>query len=356
MAINIKKFIDINITHHETPSVISQRDTAVLITTEGQPETKKLLTSLSEWDSYRGGQFVTTNPYVRQFFTHGGVKLLLVESSNAAIIQTLEEHYIVVAVVGQTLDDAKNTATTLKNNLEGPRRKILVARATFENVANDPLVGGFDNLAIKYSEVIGSEMAIAAYLTRVDIYGTDTVHDYSFTLENIAPDVTNPIDDTLYDVLMSYNLNFNIKLASATRNIGGNLTNGRSLINEFMLIVLHQTVTTQLLNLLVSKIKGNAGLASIRTTLTKELNNYVTNGFLSLNKVWSSEDWSVTRNGIKFNIIKKGTPLTLGYYIQVLPWSSLTSIEIAERQAPPIYIVIADSYGIRKIEVTGEVI
>ena len=53
------------------------------------------------------------------------------------------------------------------------------------------------------------------------------------------------------------------------------------------LIVLHQTVTDRLLTLLAQKIKGNAGVSAIYTTIAGELNRYVTNGYLSTDKVWT---------------------------------------------------------------------
>ncbi len=134
------------------------------------------------------------------------------------------------------------------------------------------------------------------------------------------------------------------------------MTSGYSLVNEYMLIVLHQTVTEQLLALLVTKIKGNKALSSIRTVLSQELNSYVQNGYLATNKRWTHEDWIVVHNGEEFVIIEQNTPISLGYYVQVLPWSALTTNEIAAHQAPPIYIVIADSHSVRKLTLIGEVI
>lgn len=357
MSVDVRKFIDVNITHANQPSIVNTRDTIVLITSEGATDVKKLLTSKAEWDAYKEGKvFTNTDPYVQMFFENGGAKLLLVESASTSDAITLEDKYIVIAVVGLTLNDAKTLATTFDSSLEGTHRKILVARATNSDLAILPTLTGLQSLAVKYSETVGAEMTIAAYLSKIKIEGTNTVHDYSFTAETLEADFTVPVTDALFDELSENNVNFNLNLAGATRNIGGNMTSGYALVNEYMLIVLHQTVTEQLLALLVTKIKGNKALSSIRTVLSQELNAYVQNGYLATNKRWTHEDWIVVHNGVEFIVIEQNTPITLGYYVQVLPWSALTAAEIAAHQAPPVYIVLADSYGVRKISLIGEVI
>lgn len=357
MSVDVRKFIDVSITHSNQPSIVNARDTVVLITSEGATGVKKLLTSKAEWDDYKEGKvFTNTDPYVQMFFANGGAKLLLIENASASIATTLEDKYIVIAVVGLTLNDAKTLATTFDSSLKGTHRKILLARATNADLAILPTLTGLQSLAVKYSETVGAEMTIAAYLSKIKIEGTNTVHDYSFTAETLEPDFTVPVTDTLFDELSENNVNFNLNLAGSTRNIGGNMTSGYPLVNEYMLIVLHQTVTEQLLALLVTKIKGNKALSSIRTVLSQELNKYVQNGYLATNKRWTYEDWTVVHNGAEFTIIKQNTPISLGYYIQVLPWSALTANEIAAHQAPPIYIVIADSYSVRKLTLIGEVI
>lgn len=357
MSVDVRKFIDVNITHSNQPSIVNARDTVVLITSEGETNVKKLLTSKAEWDAYKEGKvFTNTDPYVQIFFANGGAKLLLVEASSTSVAATLEDKYIVIAVVGLALNDAKTLATTFDATLKGTHRKILLARATNADLAILPTLTGIQSLAVKYSETVGAEMTIAAYLSKIKIEGTNTVHDYCFTTETLEPDFTVPVTDALFDELSENNVNFNLNLAGAIRNIGGNMTSGYPLVNEYMLIVLHQTVTEQLLALLVTKIKGNKALSAIRTVLSQELNSYVQNGYLTTDKRWTYEDWTVVHNGVEFTIIKQNTPISLGYYIQVLPWSALTANEIAAHQAPPIYIVIADSYSVRKLTLIGEVV
>ena len=55
-------------------------------------------------------------------------------------------------------------------------------------------------------------------------------------------------------------------------------------------------------------------------------------------------------------LIEKNTPLTLGYRVVVLPYSSLSEDDKQNHKCPPIYIFLAESYGIRSITINGEVI
>ena len=145
------------------------------------------------------------------------------------------------------------------------------------------------------------------------------------------------------------------RLDGATETIG-NLKNGADLVNSYTLIVLHQTLTQRLLELLATKIKGSKGLAQIYATIAQELEAYRSCGYLTTDKIWSEEDLVVTYNSQNYTVITKGTPLNSGYAIKVLPFSSLTVPDKTERKTPPIYVIIADQYGIRKITVNGEVI
>ena len=209
------------------------------------------------------------------------------------------------------------------------------------------------NFGVKYSTVLGAEMTIAAYLSQINVYKTNTVSDYMFTKEAITAET---LTDTEYENIIGANCNVDVYLANSVRNMGGNLKNGADLVNSYTLIVLHQTLTQRLLELLATKIKGSKGLAQIYATIAQELEAYRSCGYLTTDKIWSEEDLVVTYNSQNYTVITKGTPLNSGYAIKVLPFSSLTVPDKTERKTPPIYVIIADQYGIRKITVNGEVI
>lgn len=372
--IDLRKLVNINIQSSNFSTSSSIRDTVVLITNESNIESHIVSSKVELEQRYPKATYPLIEKYGSVFFDNGGSKLLVLPkgADDLDTITNLDDKYIVVAIIGLSFSDAKNLATSL-DNLKGIHRKILLVRTTNSDLTIPasgvegeegyippqyigPTLANYDSLAIKFSDQIGAEMAIGAYLSRIRVYGSNTVQDYCFTPETIKESTTPKIDNSLYDALQEANWNFNLELGGAVRNIGGNLGSGKSLVNEYMLIVCHQTLTEALLKLLVTKIKGNSALAAIRAVLTQELNNYVINGYLTKDKIWENEDWVVERNGVNYPIISKNHPLTQGFHIQVLPLSSLTSAEKAEHKTPPIYVILADSYSIRVIEVNGGVI
>lgn len=355
MSINVKNFVDINIAHHDVSSVNATRDTAVLFTTEGTVGTDEIFSSIVAFSESYSDTFTATLKYVQMFFNNGGNKLRVIQAIKTelelgtAIAELPNEHLVVAYCGDQSFVKAVAQTREADTRNYGVNRKILLMGVT-TNTDESSIA----DLAMKYTKdlTLGAEMTIAAYLTNINVYGTNTIHDYAFTKENI---VAMTDDEGTYQYCMQRNINVDVYLANSVRNVGGNLKNGLDLVNEFTLIVLQQTCTDRLLNLLVEKIKGEHGLASIYSVLSEELDKYVTNGYLSTEKIWTNGDLNISYNGVSYNIIQNNTQLNLGYHITILPLASLSTADKADKKTPPIYLIVADSYSIRKITINGEV-
>lgn len=363
--IDIRNFVDVNIVDKTMISTVTTRDIMVLFTEESisadsAANHNNIFDSLSSFNAVyplpgegQTDAYEITRAYLDVFFKNGGLKVKLVYAASnitstalQSAIEALPNEYIVIA--GTT-----SLATTIASVAEaaewtGIKKKILLRR-----IAAIPERSVFPNYLVeKYSTVIGAEMTIGAYLTQINMNNVDTVQDYCFTSEKLSVDVD---DDTTLDALQSQKVNVDIELANSIRNIGGNMINGLDLVNEYTLIVLQQTVTDAVLQALLRKLKGETGLAAIRTAITEELQKYVTNGYLTTDKVWPNQDYSVTVKEKDYVIVEANTPITKGYIIKILPLSSLTNEEKDERKTPRIYIILADMYGFRKVEIAGEV-
>lgn len=396
-AINITRFVDINILQHATSTVNATRDTTILFTNE---EINKLdsgtgkkgstaakvdeevgtFASYEQWTNagYGHGTEPHTDVFVKIYFDNGGNKIKIIKTDDSnfeASVKKLKNEEIVVAYANTNPENAYSTIKECASNrnsdssVYGINQKILLCRYTTSDQTGNGSTKNenseIQNLCAKYSTIEGAEMTIAAYLSSIDCYGINTIKDYAYTIENIeetkddattAGVATTGGLDELVGYAINNDFNIDVYLAGAVRNVGGNLTNGLDLVNQFTLIVLHQTLTDRLLNLLTTKLKGSSGITSIYTTIASELNRYLTNGYLTTDKVWEDGDYSINVNGTNYLLISNNTPLNLGYHISVLPFSSLTDEERARKECPLIYVFIADSYGIRKITVNGEVI
>lgn len=362
MDINIKRFVNIDIHQKILSSVSSIRDTAVLLTSDGTANSNRVFSSYAAMladNTYK--EYEETLKYAKVFFDNGGIKLdvhcgIASKDTIVSEIKNLPTSEIVVAYAGDAsmMKEAATEITAQSGDVNditkvyGINQKILLSR-----VATTEDNSAINNFAVKVSAVEGAEMTIAAYLTKLSIYGTDTIHDYAFTAENITAEAN---DDAVLGSVLEKNMNVDMTLVNAVRNLGGNLTNGLDIVNQYVLIVLQQTVTDRLLSLLTQKIKGQSGISAIYTAIAGELGRYVTDGYLVTDKVWTDETKTVSYNGKTYVLIEKNTPLTLGYRVVVLPYGSLSEDDKKNHKCPPIYIFLAESYGIRSITINGEVI
>ena len=392
--ISNKKFVNINIQPSSDVSINATRDTMVLLTNETGLVVKNVSATtftFTIWD-YNANQDIVTNglynkvdnttyipstmthtlKYLDVFFKNGGLKCKVVTGitytyvdntftttniENA--IKSLDDELIIVAYAdcNTTITDDSQTTThyiyqimsqvaeALNNDnlIYGINEKLILASSlTFDDTTS------IKNFIAKYSFVEGAEMTIGAYLTQINAYGINTIQDYMFTKENISPE---ELSNENYDSIINNCYNVDITLQDVIRNCGGNDKDGDSIINNYTRIILHQTLTDRLISLLTSKIKGVDGVSKIYATIVDELERYIRNGYL-VSDIYDKETLVIDNQVI----ITKGTPLPKGYYVKILPMSTLTSEQRKNGYCPPIYIVIADQYSIRVINIEGEVI
>lgn len=397
-AINLKRFVDIDIKRHTAAIANGVRDTAVIFSdevSENYDRTfRSYLSMLTEFGMSPGQgeqdplellnlQVPLILEYAKIFFDNGGIALRIIHADfsedrfTVEHIKALANEYIVCAfcmadrsedmLMMRAGDDSagpddfiasdgnyefvKSLANAMNadESVYGINEKLLLAYTLNpESIPTDSV----KNMIVKYGYA-GAEMTIAAYLTQINVYKANSIFDYAFTEEAIQP---VPLTDQVFAELELNNINVDYYLANAVRNLGGNCKDGADVTNTYVRIILHQTVTEQLLAALTEKVKGSSGISKIYTAIVQELNNYVTNGYLTTDKIWTDNDLSVVYNGETYDIITKGTALVEGYLVKILPYTALSSSDKAARKTPPIYIILADQYGIRQITINGEVI
>lgn len=353
MNIDLRHFVDINIQKHIEQTISGTRDTVALFTNVGSTKIRREFNRFSEANSFYSSNVNATTllQYLEVFFEHGGSKIAVYEGHSTVTIEdikSLPDKEICVASTHLSFNNMQDLAIAMSNEY-GIKEKLLMARI----YTSDDYSVSTKNFVVKYSSHIGAEMTMAAYLSKIDVYKVNTVFDYAYTQELLPAE---DISETTFESLMLNNVNVNIYLANASRVCGGNCKDGAELTNNFVRIVLHQTLTDRLIALLTEKIKSNSGLGKIYSTIAQELNYYLNCGYLTTDKIWSNETLSIPYNGEQYTIIEKGTALTNGYIAKVLPLTSLSTADRQLHKAPLIYIIIADQYSIRSITINGEVI
>lgn len=379
MSVNIRNFVNTNIQRYVSVPVDSTRDTTALflgddftacvgktyigITNETyESSTLKSITlnyfTTSEKvvasETLSVEDFGTLVSYLRMYFNNSGVKVKCFSGELAdTTIASLDDKIIVLVQLGKTYTDTTDETCDYVDTLVGVKRKIIVGRIDATNETKSILTKcNYGCLALKYSTIVGAEMAIAGYLSSINVYDEDDVKDYDFTIEKgfendkaISDKITTESDTSS---LADISINFDMYIADEMRNIGGNLTNGNSVVDEFILIVLQQLVTDNVMKTLSSKIKGQSGISAIRTSISEILNNFVSSGYLVTDMLWTDKDLYITNSLTSKSelVISKNTPITTGYHIHMFKMGD-------DRRSVNSYIVLPTAKGIRYVDIQG---
>lgn len=335
MEINVKKFVDINISRHETSAEDGTRPIVTLLLSNADDD---------------------VSAYEKIFNDNGGIALekhVLSSSTPQTIANelraTLSKERIIIAKSESVIISMKEIAAAYNDLLKTNGDSGVYQKIFLDKAKEVPGVNlNVERYALKISKQVGAEMTMAAYLSKMRCYETDGVKDYAFTIEDI---IAEDEDDDILSKVIDYDCNIDMTLSGAVRNLGGNTTNGQSLANEFCLIVLQQTVTDKVLACLMQKLKGQKGISSIYACICKEVSKYLTSGYLVNDRVWT--DASIYKDGNL--LIEKGQMLQQGFWLTILPYSSLSDDDKKNGKCPPIYLYLAEAYGIREVKIVGEV-
>lgn len=295
--------------------------------------------------------------YARIFFQNGGVELIFTARPLTALSDPKYKKENLQNIIWVQYNYITNEAPKVDDNLKdligtGIYSKLLIYRygptveVPSELINNDDVSS---SIIVKKSGVTGAEMAIAAYLSKMKVY--DKVTDYSFTEEfGIPEDLSDLMKPAFGGGIVNYRLNFEMQVGTNKYlNIGGNTLAGEPLVEQFVTVVLTQTLTDRVFDVLSAKLVGQRGLAAIRTAISAELDRYVSSGFLTTNKVWTSNDLIIDNplnSGHPETIITKNTPLASGYYIHLFKLGS-------DGQSAYAFILLPTVKGIRYIKIDG---
>ncbi len=357
MSVSLKNFVDININYHETTTLSGSRETIVLLGNSGVQFDGSTDAKITSSTNIPDDTDDTLKQYIKYFIDNGGKTIHYIDVQKGNEINELKElpmEEIVIVFFNMKLTDVKTLVKNINQDsfFTGIYEKMFITNSHDPEDLNKSI--DIENLIVKYigdGVDPGFEMSVAAYLSKINVY-YGTINDYNFTIEKVDEADSLIDDDSIVKNILANNFNADIILTGDSVNIGGNTTSGKDLVNHFYKIMLTQTLTQRLCNVLKSKLRYNqTGLNIISNTIVDELNRYRTNGYLSTNKVWEEEDWIENQT----TIIKKDTLLSLGYKFVIMPFSSLTDEEKKKHQLPKIYLLIADSYAIRLINIVGKV-
>lgn len=398
MSVDLKNFVEINITRAIQSSTSNTRPTVALLFSSSadlsntEERTIKAIEDFpiatNTTDVFEHKDDAILKRYEELYFNNNGLNLHLVPVSNSSVIPNAlanlpTDEILVMAMpfinttnaeaitVDSLVPDEEAWSNAIGNSFTGINEKIFIAPiATIpdrtesglsgyvekysgeEVVANYGAAGSVSNVTFIAN---GIEATVGAYYSNLNLNNPDSVRDYAFTEEKVAK---GDIQDDVVEDAIEKHFNVDAKVAvsakdaNAARNIGGDDSIGNDLTNEFMRIVLTQNLTNDLVELIVTKIKySQSGLTKVLACVNRCLDGFVQNGYIQPNAVYDEQDLWVDGE----LIIAKGTVMASGYIVYIKPFSSLTAAEKAAHQLPEIILVYKDQYSIRKVKVTGTV-
>lgn len=343
-GIDIKNFVDIDIKNHINQNLSGTRGILTLFNTYID----------GTFDSLTSTNNDTVDKALSIFYRNGGkyvrcIKVGSVSEVTVSVLEVLPSDNIMIAYLGE--ESATQIYSALKNlaisyhdgskEHSGIYEKMIFAKS-----------GAFDdtekvkNFVVKYTSASTEDhLSICGYLAKINVYEENSVRDYMFTVDSGV--LAQTLNNEDYQRIITNNYNVDIALAGQIRDCGGNTKEGYDLVNEFIKIVLHQTLTNQLVSLLTEKLTLQSGISKIYSVMAEELDSYLQAGYLSSDNVWSDNNLYVDNT----LIIEKGTALLNGYVIKVLPWKSADL-----HKSPDIIIILGTQKGIRSITISGEII
>lgn len=419
MSVDLRNYVQVNINYNEVKPLNRTRDTAVLFTVntnanapqgrlnshipENGSEAVDYFTSLADYlyaiEKYNENLEEEEQPivdtdqdpilynYVRCFFANGGVKLKIVggfeltpvqedvpsedeqkiawiltecvklkaeqivitSDAGEAIMEKVARQNVTINVIGNGI----NTSTSIAA-LSGYKEKMFISSTTnpsLEITSPDKI----PNFVIKFGPA-GIEMTVAAYLTQVNITDPRTIQDYCYTIEDVSmfEGAVQDNNDT-FVALTNKKFNVNTTLVNNVRNVMGDTISGYDMMNYFIRIILTQTLTDRIVNVLATKIKfDRSGINKVINAITQELNIYKVNGYLNSEFIWTDDDLFYSFNGMDYLVCSRNTPFKMGYKFIVLPINALTTEQRDSHVFPPVYVVIADSMSVRQIVINGD--
>lgn len=329
---------------------------------------------------------------IKNYFANGGIKLLVANptaytldgfktivrnAKNLAndFIYTVIANGIVGSIGGFQISDIQEIAEYCDRTVSPDKLRIILTTNSKTFISDSGLEETYT--IVKYTtktvdaSIIDAGLLIGAYFSKLNLDGSDTVKDYSYTREKlILPDgadyAEEDIDDTDFENMINdangggY-YNFIGRVGNNRVNFGGNLASNKgnksiAIHTDFGAIAIERDITYSVLEEMIGKqYLTEQGISSIKSAINSQLQRYKTNGYLNVGAAYSGEDLTIGYNGVKYKVINNGETIPQGFYVFSVPMQNISPADREARKFTPIYVVLETQSGARVVEITGEV-
>ena len=352
--IDIRNFVNVNIKSLEETREEGSRPW-VLVYSSGETNDFTAVGFNSTYDKFYGedgkeieGLEDDTMTRLAIFFKNGGSKITF-KTDALPTLEKFKNKNLIDNVIIVNLGDVSTFKEEDMDAL-GIYKKMIVEKAMTKTEYDTLTIEKSSYQVITISNKVGTEMIVASYLSQIKVY--ESCPDFNFTnVVGLEEDLSDEITyGTEGEPLTDLPYNFEMLIGNNYLTIGGNATDGTPFVTTFVSIILTQTTTNAVFNVLKLKLSGNSGINKIRTALCEELNKYTNSGYLTTDEIWGYQDL-VVKNQVNDNsevVITTNTPISNGYYIHIFKTSK-------NKQEVYIFLILATNKGIRYVKIDGRI-
>lgn len=393
--ISVRNIVSVDLDIVNSSKTLGGFNTVVYITNaslnkDGDDTIKQLLiNSVEDLENYVSG--ATSEAVIasaRNYFENGGNKLLIVVPSGGTLTSFKEDianarkitnDFAYVCISNSLVDNDSyyfsdefiSIAKYCSTSKAPEKLRLLVTTNRKDFIQNYGLEDTYT--VVKYctktvnNTVIDAALLVGAYFSKIDLNGSNTIKDYSYTAERLIgiaeKDYAENISQEDFEEMINNANNngyYNVidAIGSKIVNFGGDLASNEriSIHTDFGAMAVERDITYSVLETMIGKqYLTEQGMSNIKAAINSQLQRYKTNGYLNTGARYSGEDLVIKYNGRTYDVIKNGTTLTQGYYLYSVPVSDISTTDKVARKFTPLYVILETQSGARVIEITGEV-
>lgn len=363
-------YVNINFTYSATSSIVGSVPNTILFGDDTSITAETTYTSLADvLTDYEN----TTDVYKASalYFNNGGKSLILVplgsSSASADALAALQKYpeVVCVSMLNTTNIDISEMAELLYSNEENFAYKKILIVASGSGVT-DPVT---PTELSTYGNTVLMNVPTSAYKTYAPIGIAGVLSGYDATkvnsimplqfqqLSGMDSFITDATTGSAVNALVTAGWCVMVNVANKYVFLdGAQLVNGEPIHSAWGFSVLKNNLENAVFNALLEKLPyATSSETTLQNVINGICNQFITNGLISTNSVYTGATQSVSYNGTSYTLITQNVTLTNGYLVYEIPIENASDTDKSAGKIPPIYVFVVINDAIRMVEITGEV-
>lgn len=290
-------------------------------------------------------ELLSIQNFIFNYFKEGGenLHLAIYDENSFAIDDSLNDvNYKIVATINAN-SYVEKINKFVKANV---KREFFYVVDEYKTDITYDKVFKFENINLSYLALP------CAYLQQITL--DNQVKDFCYTKAKVCiPYISQNLDIQRNDGTFTKNTIMNI--AGQGIVFGGELVNGKNLVNEYILDLFKEKLKVELFNELAKKPSRSEINIRLQSTLTQMLENLFTIGAINTD-IYKGSPLIVNYNGREYEVATDGDVINKGYRLHIVDILDATDEDKKNHNMTPITILLIIQNQIRFISLDMEVL